>query len=244
MKSGARQQRAHAWDDVIDDEIRAIAGDYESRMGFGDRPALLCIDNYNAVFGDKPEPVLQSMKRFPSSCGLAAWNAVEPTRKLMAAARRAGIPLIHTTNIAELPAIVRKATPTKRHRTKRRRTHGDPHWNTTHFSRLAPLPSEIVIEKLRASAFYGTPLSAYLAQLGVDTLICCGNSTSGCVRATVVDGYNNGYRVAVAEECVFDRNWLSHKVNLLDMNCKYADVIFLDEALEYIRRPGKPGKAA
>ena len=58
------------------------------------------------------------------------------------------------------------------------------------------------------------------------------------MRATVVDGFNAGYRVAVAEECVFDRNWLSHKVNLLDMNCKYADVISLDEALEYIRRSG------
>jgi maleamate amidohydrolase len=192
MKSTASQPGAHAWDDVIDDEIRAIAGDYEARIGFGGKPALLCIDNYNAVFGDEPEPVLEAMKRFPSSCGFAAWNAIEPTRKLMAEARDAGIPVIHTANVAELPAIVRKATPTKRHKTRPPGIGGDPRWSNSHFSRLTPLPSEIVIEKLRASAFYGTPLGTYLTQLGVDTLICCGNSTSGCVRASVVDGYNAG----------------------------------------------------
>ena len=221
--------RQHAWEDVIDDEIRAIAGNYASRMGLRDRPALLCIDNYNAVFGDKPEPVQEAMRRFPSSCGLAAWNAIEPTQRLMAAARAAGIPVIHTTAIAELPEIVQRAQTTKRTNAGADRT-----WDYTHFAPLAPLPGEIVITKLRATAFYGTPINAYLTQLGVNTLIFCGNSTSGCVRASAVDGYNAGYAVAVVEECVFDRNWLSHKVNLFDLNSKYADVMFLDEVLPYL----------
>lgn len=89
--------RPHVWEDVIDDEIRRINANYAERMGLKDRPALLCIDNYNAVFGDRPEPVLEAMARFPSNCGLAAWNAIEPTKQLMAAARSRGIPVIHTT---------------------------------------------------------------------------------------------------------------------------------------------------
>jgi maleamate amidohydrolase len=222
--------RQHTWEDVIDDEIRAIASNYAARKGLRDRPALLCVDNYNAVFGDKPEPVLEAMKRFPSSCGLAAWNAIEPTQKLMAAARAAGIPVIHTHGLAEIPAPVRKAQTTKRNSASQQ----DRAWENAHFSQLAPLPDEIVIEKLRATAFYGTPINAYLTELGVNTLIYCGNSTSGCVRASVVDGYNAGYSTAVVEECVFDRNWLSHKMNLFDLNSKYADVMFLDEVLHYL----------
>jgi nicotinamidase-related amidase len=221
--------RQHAWEDVIDDEIRAIAGNYAARMGLRDRPALLCIDNYNAVFGDRPEPVLESMKRFPSSCGLAAWNAIEPTQRLMAAARAACIPVVHTHGLTELPALVQRAQTTKRSASGHDRA-----WDNAHFSQLAPLPGEIVLQKLRATAFYGTPLNAYLTQLGVNTLIFCGNSTSGCVRASAVDGYNAGYSVAVVEDCVFDRNWLSHKVNLFDLNSKYADVMFLDEVLQYL----------
>jgi nicotinamidase-related amidase len=173
--------------------------------------------------------VLEAMKRFPSSCGLAAWNAIEPTQRLMAAARAAGIPVIHTKGMAQLPAAVQGTQTTKRNSASQDRA-----WEYHHFDQLAPLPGEIVIEKLRATAFYGTPINAYLTQLGVNSLIFCGNSTSGCVRASAVDGYNAGYSIAVVEECVFDRNWLSHKVNLFDLNSKYADVIFLDEALQYL----------
>jgi maleamate amidohydrolase len=222
-------ERLHAWEDVIDDEIRALTRKYASRMGLRTRPALLCIDNYNAVFGDGPRPLLEAIERFPSTCGLTAWNALEPTLRLMAAAREARIPLIHTT-----------ADLTNRHvasggrATKRAVGGRDPEWDFAHFPQLAPEPGELVIRKTRASGFYGTALSTYLVQLGVDSLIVCGNSTSGCVRATVNEAFMHGYSVAVIEDCVFDRNWLSHKVNLYDMNTKYADVIFIDEALEYI----------
>jgi maleamate amidohydrolase len=223
--------RQHAWEDVIDDEIRQIASNYSSRMGQRSRPALLCIDNYNAVFGDKPEPVLEAMKRFPSSCGLAAWNALEPTQRVMAAARAAGIPVIHTTRDDASESESSKVSSTKR------KVYGaDRDWNHAFFPTLAPLPGELVIRKTRASAFYGTPLEAHLTQMDVNALICVGNSTSGCVRASVLEGYMHGYSMAVVEECVFDRNWLSHKVGLFDMHCKYADVLFLDEALEYIQR--------
>jgi isochorismate hydrolase len=71
--------------------------------------------------------------------------------------------------------------------------------------------------------------------LGVNTLIICGNSTSGCVRASVNEAYMHGLRVGIVEDCVFDRNHLSHKVNLYDMNTKYGDVMFLDEVQAYLK---------
>jgi nicotinamidase-related amidase len=204
-------------------------------MGQRGRPALLCIDNYNAVFGDRPEPVLEAMRRFPSSCGLAAWNALEPTQRVMAAARAAGIPVIHTTRDDATEAANSKTSSTKRE------VYGsDRDWNHAFFPPLAPQPGELVIRKTRASAFYGTALAAHLVQMDVNTLVCVGNSTSGCVRASVLEGYEHGYSMAVVEECVFDRNWLSHKVNLFDMNCKYADVLFVDEVLEYLARVQQP----
>jgi nicotinamidase-related amidase len=223
--------RQHVWEDVIDDEIRQVASNYKGRMGQRGRPALLCIDNYNAVFGDRPEPVLEAMRRFPSSCGLAAWNALEPTQRVMAAARAAGIPVIHTTRDDATEAANSKTSSTKRE------VYGsDRDWNHAFFPPLAPQPGELVIRKTRASAVYGTALAAHLVQMDVNTLVCVGNSTSGCVRASVLEGYEHGYSMAVVEECVFDRNWLSHKVNLFDMHCKYADVLFVEEALEYIER--------
>ena len=75
---------------------------------------------------------------------------------------------------------------------------------------------------------------AQLVQMGVDTVLVCGESTSGCVRASVADAYSNGFHVVIAEECVYDRALLSHKVNLFDMHHKYADVMHLDELAEHL----------
>jgi maleamate amidohydrolase len=228
---GKARKGKHVWEDVIDNEIRRIAGNYETRAGFRERPALLCIDNYNAVFGDGPDPLLKAMKRFPSSCGPAAWDAVKPTKRLMAAARAAGIPVIHTTRDG-LSSSARSRLSS----TKRISRGSDSAGNHDFFPELTPADDELVIRKTRASAFFGTPLIAHLTQMEVNQLIVCGNSTSGCVRATTVDGFMHGFRVAVVEECVFDRNRLSHKVNLFDMNSKYADVVFLDEALAFLKK--------
>ncbi len=97
-----------------------------------------------------------------------------------------------------------------------------------------------MIVKAKPSAFFGTPLPIYLRTLGVDTLLVCGTSTSGCVRATVVDGFSHGYHVFVVEDGCFDRSEFSHRVNLFEMNAKYADVITLDEALGYLSRVSLP----
>jgi maleamate amidohydrolase len=95
-------------------------------------------------------------------------------------------------------------------------------------------PDDILITKQRASIFQGTPLYSHLSILGVNSLIVCGESTSGCVRASVVDGYSSGYHVTVVEECTYDRAELTHKVNLFDMHHKYADVMHVDEVLTHL----------
>ena len=87
----------------------------------------------------------------------------------------------------------------------------------------------MVITKQRASAFFGTPLQAHLTQLGIETVIVCGESTSGCVRASAVDAYSYGFHVVLVEECCFDRSMLSHKVNLFDLHHKYVDVLHIDQ---------------
>jgi nicotinamidase-related amidase len=101
---------------------------------------------------------------------------------------------------------------------------------------VAPLPGEAVLRKSSPSAFWGTPLAGHLTYLGVDTILTCGESTSGCVRASVVDGCTHRYRMIVAEECVFDRHEATHAINLFDMHQKYADVVPLANILDYLAK--------
>src|SRR4029079_1618491 len=98
--------------------------------------------------------------------------------------------------------------------------------------RIAPLPGEPVLAKLFASAFFGTPLSALLRDAGCDSLVVTGASTSGCVRATVVDALQHGYRTVVPREAVGDRNPAAHDAALYDIDLKYGDVVAVDECLE------------
>ena len=107
---------------------------------------------------------------------------------------------------------------------------------------FAPQPEDVVFRKERASAFFGTPLVAHLNQGEINSLIICGESTSGCVRASVLEAYNYGFHLSIVEESVFDRSELSHKVNLFDMHHKYADVMKLDEVLAHL--DGITGKQA
>jgi maleamate amidohydrolase len=220
--------RGHCWDDVVgESELRVYAA-YERERSFGRRPALVLIDLYNRVFGDRREPLLDAIDRFPSSCGEAAWDALEPLETLLATARAAAHPIVHTTNEDRVEAVLGRAT--------QRLARVDDEWGSTTVEPLTPIEDELVVYKTRASAFFGTPLSTHLQRLGVDTLVVGGESTSGCVRATVVDAYSHGLEVMVVEEATFDRIEISHKVNLFDLHHKYATVVHLDEALEYLDR--------
>jgi nicotinamidase-related amidase len=101
---------------------------------------------------------------------------------------------------------------------------------------LAPDPSlgEIVLVKHYPSAFFATPLTSYLVEAGVDTLVIAGGTTSGCVRATAVDGSSLNFNVAIVADCVFDRLPTSHRSALLDVWMKYGGVLSLGEALGYL----------
>jgi maleamate amidohydrolase len=224
------------WDRFLTEQDKAhVAMRPPKRIGFGERPALLLIDLYRWVFGDKPEPILEAIKSWPGSCGLAAWNAIPHIQKLLGKAREVGIPIVHVTGLAGAGVDEwafrreekRSAPPTPEELERRRRKYDI-------IDEVAPRPGEAVLRKLSPSAFWGTPLVAHLNQHGIDTVIACGESTSGCVRASVVDGCTYRFRMIVVEECVFDRHEAAHAINLFDMNQKYADVVPLAEALEYL----------
>lgn len=204
-------------------------------IGFGKKPALLLIDLYRWVFGDKREPIIEAIRTWPGSCGEAAWNAIPHIQTLLRTAREVGIPIIHITGLAGAGvdewSFRRDGDPSKlTGEAQERRLH-----KFDIIDEVEPRPGEAVLRKLSPSAFWGTPLVGHLNQLGIDTVIACGESTSGCVRASVVEGCTYRFRMIVAEECVFDRHEACHAINLFDMNQKYADVLPLDEVLQYLR---------
>ncbi len=225
------------WDRFLTGQDRAHLAVTTRRrpVGFGRSPALLLIDIYRKVFGDRPQPLLESVREWPGSCGPAAWNALPHIQQLLAASRQAGIPIIHVTGLDGAGVDgwaerVHGETPPKdadeeNHRRRRYEI----------VDEVKPLAGEAVLRKASPSAFWGTPLVAHLHALGVDTILTCGETTSGCVRATVVDGCTYSYRMIVVEECVFDRHEASHAINLFDMNQKYADVLPIAEVVGYLR---------
>lgn len=220
----------HCWKDVVDPEILEIYQDYRRDLYIGQKPALLAIDLYNLAYEGGPRPVRELVKEFPSTCGIYAWDAIPPTRDLFAAVRSRGIPIIYTTTETR-----KEARPGWVKATMRRMHQIDPRAYEIR-EEFKPEPGDLVIFKERASGFFGTPLIAHLTQQGIDTLIVCGESTSGCVRASAVDGYSHGFHVVLVEECCFDRSLLSHKVNLFDLHHKYADVMRVEEVVAHLRQ--------
>ncbi|MBI4524869.1 MAG: isochorismatase family protein [Deltaproteobacteria bacterium] len=223
------------WDDAITarDKLVLEACGYGRIRGLGERPALLVIDmSYNWV-GDRREPVLDSIKRIRHSCGEEAWDAVSVVRKLMDKARQKNIPIIYTTGVGAETNYESGRRPSKNHRQEEDETKAFSQ-RMEIVKEIAPQPSDIVIYKTKPSGFFGTPLQSILNDYRVDTLLVTGGSTSGCVRATVIDAFSFNYFVAVVEEGTFDRIQLSHKANLLDMHIKYADVMKADQVANYV----------
>jgi isochorismate hydrolase len=99
---------------------------------------------------------------------------------------------------------------------------------------IAPQTGDIIVRKQKPSAFFGTPLMSMLNEVHADSVLVTGTTTSGCVRASVIDAFSYNLKVSVVEECVFDRGQASHKINLFDMAMKYADVVSLKESIDYI----------
>jgi len=218
------------WEEVFtgkDRQLLASAG-MAKKQPFGRKPALLIIDVTMEFIGSKPLPVLESANEYRTSCGENGWKALPSIHKLLNIVRNRDFPVVYT--IADYAARRYSYGAVKMEQPKT-----EINYQANEIPNLIkPLVSELVIAKTRASGFFGTPLDSCLRSMGVDWLLVAGCTTSGCVRATVVDGFSLGYRCFVVEECVFDRFELSHLVNLFDLNAKYADVITLEEAENYI----------
>jgi maleamate amidohydrolase len=218
------------WQTFFPEEERKIyekAG-YKGKQSFGRNPALLIIDMLLGFTGTKPMEIMEAIEEFPTSCGKVAWEAIPKIQKLLRACRDAGIPVAYSTGDPDFKAALGNAT--------KRKVGGKDYLKLAgEFPEaIKPIDGEFIVRKARASAFFGTHLITYLLSKGVDSLLVTGTTTCGCVRGTVLDGYSYGFPVFVVEECVFDRSRTSHLVNLFEMDSKYATVIELAEALNYV----------
>lgn len=201
------------------------------------RPALLLIDFFRGVYGDRPQNLLEAMDTWPNSCGQAAWDAIAPTQRLLATCRELELPIIHTTG------MIAGSVQGQHARTKPTDAEiraGATRWIPAEvryeiIPEVGPIDGETVINKIGSSAFFGTPLVGHLVKNRIDTLIVCGESTSGCVRATVVDADQYQFNVILVEDCTFDRHEATHALNLFDMHRKFAEVLALDEVLGFLK---------
>ena len=230
----ARDFEDHCWKDVVDPDTLQIYQAYRRKTYVGDKPAVLAIDLYNKAYLGGDRPVKEVDREFSGSCGENAWRAIAPTQNLFAAARRAGVPVIYTTRHVDTGGV----------QSTYRNIGGQAKDIYDIKVELAPEPGELVIYKERASCFFGTPLIAHLQMMGIDSLIICGESTSGCVRASTVDAFSYGFHNTLVEECTFDRAMLNHKINLFDLHHKYADVMHVDEVLAHLEGLAKTRKVA
>jgi len=220
------------WDGVIpQDEVDAYeAAGFGRASGVGSKPALLIIDVQYRTVGTEPKPFWESIKEFPTSCGEVGWQAVAQIEKLVAQFREKGWPIIY-------PYVAPKENfDTGRLAAKVPALMGVAAKGYEFVPPVAPQPGDILLPKRHPSAFFGTPLVSYLVERGIDTLVVTGCTTSGCVRGSVVDGFAYNYRVVVPHDAVYDRSLTSHKVNLFDMNAKYADVMSTDEAVSALSK--------
>jgi nicotinamidase-related amidase len=195
------------------------------RMGFGAHAAILVID-MSCAFVDPSFSLAPAVRPRETIDAIAA---------LISAGRKAGIPVLFTTtrtprNMADWGRW--KWTTLV---TNPELSHSDT-WQIV--EELVPRPEESVVYKTRPSGFFGTDLASLLIHQGIDTVIVTGMTTSGCVRATVVDAFSYNFRVIVPVECVADKVDLSHRVSLFDIHMKFGDVIPLKEVLRYVRSIG------
>jgi maleamate amidohydrolase len=216
------------WEDLLSEQDKRViekagydkggASSWESR-GAGENPLVLVIDVQQLIVGENV-PILKAVEEYRTAMGEIAWEAVDRIEEFLEFARGNDIPVAYTRVIPG--------------------SYDDPeHDDLQIVDSVAPEDGETVVDKSYASAFYGTDLLAQLNRNDTDTLVVVGNSTSGCVRATTVDAQQHGFDVVLPQECIFDRIEASHKVGLLDMWMKYAEVLETDEVKEYLESMGE-----
>jgi maleamate amidohydrolase len=193
-------------------ELRAA----RTRVGPGERPAVLVVD-YQRAFTEHEK------------VGPGTAVSLAHTHELLEAARAAGVPVIYIVMILD-SLDDRMLAQRVRSSLTERCERGNP-W-TEISAAVPPAPGDHIVEKTVASGFYNTRLDALLEELGIDEVIVTGTSTSGCVRATVVDAAYRSYRISIVEECCDDFRTLSGEVSLWDMQDRFGDVVAKREVLE------------
>ena len=212
----------YIWDDLLSEQDKTVitkagydqhgAASWDSRT-LGKNPVLLVIDMQNHLVG-KNVPILEAVEDERTAMGEIAWHAMDYIQEFVTSCRGMDVPIIYT-----------RVIPQGRHADDDSLQIVAP---------LKPRNGDIVLDKNYSSAFYGTVLLNHLHRNHADTVIIIGNSTSGCVRASAVDARQMGFSVLVPQECTFDRIEASHKISLLDMWMKYANVVSTEEALDYV----------
>lgn len=194
------------------------------RIGFGKRPAVLVIDmQHDFCDPDAPTTLWPSIG-----------ETYEPIRQLTKRARERGAPVIYTQGL-----VAKDGSSAGLWRYKQRfhaegRVQIEGSRGAAIIPELAPQPGDRVIDKWRPSAFFRTDLEVFLSVRGIDTLLLCGTSLSGCVRATATDGFMRDIRCMIVRECVADRTPAVMEANLFDLEAKYADVVSVEETLSYL----------
>lgn len=213
------------WEDLLSEQDKQVitkagydkegASSWESR-GLGENPMVLVIDMQRLVVGENV-PILEAIEEYRTAMGSIAWDAIEHMAPFLDYARERDIPITYTRVV---PSSYDDSN----------------HPDLAIVDPVAPEEGDTVIDKSYASAFYGTDLLSRLIRRGTDTLVIVGNSTSGCVRATTVDAQSNGMKVILPQECIFDRIEASHKIGLLDLWMKYAEVLEVEEVKDYLEQ--------
>ncbi|PEQ11386.1 hydrolase [Novosphingobium sp. PC22D] len=216
------------WTGIVseEEERRYQAAGFGRPGGLGKRPALLIIDVQYRTIGTREAPFWEAIEEFKTSCGDAGWNAVRHIAPLLALFRAKALPVLYP-HVAPKEAFDQGRLAAKVPELMTISAEG-----YRFVEDVAPREGDILLPKKHPSAFFGTPLASYLIDLGCDSLVVTGCTTSGCVRGSVVDGFAYNFRVTIPEECVYDRSPVAHAVNLFDMAYKYADVAPLDAVLD------------
>lgn len=195
------------------------------RIPPGQRPAVLIVDMQHD-FCDPGAPT-------------TLWPSIEstyqPINELCAAARERKVPIIYTQGLVAADGSSAGLWRYKQRFHAEMRIQIEGSRGADIVPEVARQPGDRVIRKWRPSAFFRTDLEVFLGAQGIDTLLCCGTSVSGCVRATVVDAFMRDIRCMVVRECIADRTTSVLEANLFDLHQKYADVVDLSEALTYLR---------
>ena len=213
-----------------DKEVFTKAGIGQKKQELGKRPIFLVVDTTYEFVGPEREPIFESIKKAHWSCGLEGYDAVDSIKRMLPFARASNIPIVYTMMDRTM------ATPfdKKDARSDENYTQKNQEWASV-VKDIEPAPGDVVIAKLAPSAYFGTKLIMVQMMKNIDTVIIAGGIVSGCVRATVIDAFSYGYKVAVIEEGVFDRGEVPRAINLFDMRCRYADIISEAQAIEYFK---------